>query len=69
MERERFPRISAALPRRGHALVTISVVDEGGFTYQYETIEAPLGAVRDSLAALQLQATTAERTRKRSRRA
>ena len=42
-------------PRRGHAVVRISVVDENGFVHDYAPVEAPLGAVRDAVAILHLQ--------------
>ena len=41
-------------------LVTITVVDENGFTSQYETDEAPVGAFRDGVAAIHLAAVTAD---------
>lgn len=50
-------RGGSRLPRRGCALVTVSVVDENGFSHQYERIEAPVGAVRETLAMLHLQST------------
>lgn len=50
-------RSTSRLPRRGCALVTVSVVDENGFSHQYERIEAPVGAVRETLAMLHLQST------------
>lgn len=50
-------RGASRLPRRGCALVTVSVVDENGFSHQYERIEAPVGAVRETLAMLHLQST------------
>lgn len=56
----RLPRTSTRLPRRGHALVKIALVDESGFTYDYDVIEAPIGAVRDSIAAISLQAVEPE---------
>jgi hypothetical protein len=37
--------------------VTVVVVDENGFSHQYERIEAPIGAVRETLAMLHLQST------------
>jgi hypothetical protein len=49
--------------------VKIALVDEGGFTYDYDVIEAPIGVVRDSIAAISLQAVESEQaTTKRSRR-
>ncbi|WP_203580262.1 hypothetical protein [Microbacterium hibisci] len=59
MKTKGFPRASAQLPRRGHVLVTITVVDENGFTSQYETVEAPVGALRDGVAAIHLAAADA----------
>ncbi|MCR2764411.1 hypothetical protein NQ152_12940 [Microbacterium sp. zg.B48] len=53
----RAARSGSLLPRRGCALVTVVVVDENGFSHQYERIEAPIGAVRETLAALHLQST------------
>lgn len=41
-------------------LVTITVVDENGFTSQYETVEAPVGALRDGVAAIHLAAVPAD---------
>lgn len=53
----RSARGESRLPRRGCALVTVVVVDENGFSHQYERIEAPVGAVRETLAMLHLQST------------
>ena len=50
-------RAESRLPRRGCALVTVVVVDENGFSHQYERVEAPVGAVRETLAMLHLQST------------
>lgn len=55
-------RSTSRLPRRGCALVTVSVVDENGFSHQYERIEAPVGAVRETLAMLHLQSTALDDT-------
>jgi len=42
------------------------VVDENGFSHQYERIEAPIGAVRETLGMLHLQSTAlAERGEQR----
>jgi hypothetical protein len=60
MKTKRFARTSPRLPRRGHVLVTITVVDENGFTSQYETVEAPVGALRDGVAAIHLAAADAD---------
>ena len=60
MKSRRFARTSSRLPRRGHALVTITVVDENGFTSQYETVETPVGALRDGVAAIHLAAVDSE---------
>jgi hypothetical protein len=60
MKTKRFARTSPRLPRRGHVLVTITVVDETGFTSGYETVEAPVGALREGVAAIHLAAVTAE---------
>jgi len=59
MKTKRLARTTPRLPRRGHALVTITVVDENGFTSQYETVEAPVGALRDGVAAIHLAAVEA----------
>ena len=59
MKTKRFARASSRLPRRGHVLVTITVVDENGFTSQYETVEAPVGALREGVAAIHLAAVEA----------
>ncbi|HEY9310468.1 MAG TPA: hypothetical protein VIP82_21925 [Microbacterium sp.] len=59
MKTKRFARTSSRLPRRGHVLVTITVVDENGFTSQYETVEAPVGALREGVAAIHLAAVEA----------
>jgi len=56
MKTKRFARAASRLPRRGHVLVTVTVVDENGFTSQYETVEAPVGALRDGVAAIHLAA-------------
>jgi hypothetical protein len=40
-------------------LVTITVVDENGFTSHYETVEAPVGALREGVAAIHLAAVEA----------
>lgn len=56
MKTKRFARTLSRLPRRGHVLVTITVVDENGFTSQYETVEAPVGALREGVAAIHLAA-------------
>jgi predicted phage tail protein len=58
MKTKRFARTSSRLPRRGNVLVTITVVDENGFTSQYETVETPVGALRDGVAAIHLAAVT-----------
>jgi hypothetical protein len=60
MKTRRFTRTSTQLPRRGHVLVTITVVDENGFTSQYETVETPVGALRDGVAAIHVAAVTAD---------
>jgi hypothetical protein len=60
MNTKRLARTSSRLPRRGNVLVTITVVDENGFTSQYETVEAPVGAFRDGVAAIHLAAVTAD---------
>lgn len=44
------------LPRRGYVLVSLAVVDENGFTHQYQPVETPVGAFRDGLAAITLPA-------------
>jgi len=59
MKTKRFARAASHLPRRGHVLVTVTVVDENGFTSQYETVEAPVGALRDGVAAIHLAAIDA----------
>lgn len=59
MKTRRFARTGSRLPRRGHVLVTVTVVDENGFTSQYETVEAPVGALRDGLATIHLAAVDA----------
>ncbi|MFK4834901.1 hypothetical protein ACI3KY_04150 [Microbacterium sp. ZW T2_14] len=60
MKTKRFARTSARLPRRGHVLVTITVVDENGFTSQYETVQTPVGALREGVAAIHLAAVEAD---------
>jgi hypothetical protein len=47
------------LPRRGYVLVSLAVVDENGFTHQYQPVETPVGAFRDGLATITLPATPA----------
>ncbi|WP_374975401.1 hypothetical protein ACEYYH_16510 [Microbacterium trichothecenolyticum] len=59
MKTKRLARTASRLPRRGHVLVTVSVVDENGFTSQYETVEVPVGALRDGVAAIHLAAVDA----------
>ena len=59
MKTKRLARTSSRLPRRGHVLVTVTVVDENGFTSEYETVEAPVGALRDGVAAIHLAALDA----------
>lgn len=59
MKTKRFARTGSRLPRRGHVLVTVTVVDENGFTSQYETVETPVGALRDGIAAIHLAAVEA----------
>ncbi|MDT0141566.1 hypothetical protein [Microbacterium sp. PRC9] len=59
MKTKRLARTASRLPRRGHVLVTVSVVDENGFTSQYETVEVPVGALRDGVAAIHLAAVEA----------
>lgn len=54
MKSSRLPRVSSVLPRRGHVLVSVSVVDENGFTMEFETMETPTGAFRDGLAMMHL---------------
>lgn len=63
MKSNRLARTSSRLPRRGHVLVTVTVVDENGFTSQYETVEAPVGAFRDGFAAIHLAAVEADADR------
>ncbi|GAA5089351.1 hypothetical protein GCM10025760_13140 [Microbacterium yannicii] len=41
-------------------LVTITVVDENGFTSQYETVQTPVGALREGVAAIHLAAVAAD---------
>jgi hypothetical protein len=36
------PREEAFLPSRGHAIVTITVLDENGFTHHYAPVELRL---------------------------
>ena len=59
MKTKRLARTSSRLPRQGHVLVAITVVDENGFTSQYETVEAPVGALREGVAAIHLAAVEA----------
>ena len=59
MKTKKLARTSSQLPRRGHVLVTITVVDENGFTSHYETVEAPVGALREGVAAIHLAAVEA----------
>lgn len=56
MARSLLPRISTRLPGRGKALVKVTLVDENGFTYEYADLEVPMGAARDAVAQLHLQA-------------
>ncbi len=39
--------------------MTITVVDENGFTYDYSTTEVPMGVVTDTVAQVKLHAGTA----------
>lgn len=67
VEPQWLPRTSSRLPRSGYALIKLTVVDEGGFTYDYDEMEAPLGVVRDSIGAIQLQALPPEAESKKRR--
>lgn len=59
MARSFLPRTSARLPRRGKALVKVTLVDENGFTYEYADLEVPMGVARDAVAQLHLQSDAA----------
>lgn len=46
------PRSERFLPSRGHAIVTITVVDENGFTHHYAPVEARRDILAQALAVL-----------------
>lgn len=48
------------VPRHGHALVTITARDANGFVHHYDEIEAPVGALHEAVAILQLKSTAME---------
>lgn len=55
--RIRLPRIGtlgtpARLPRRGKAIVNVSVVDENGFAYEYREFEVDMTLARETIAQL-----------------
>lgn len=54
MKSHRLPRTTSRLPRRGHVLVTMVVIDENGFTHHYSPVETPTGVIRDAAAAIHL---------------
>lgn len=56
----RSTRSIAKLPRRGQALVTVTVKDENGFVHHFGDIETDVGAVHEAIAILQLKSTALE---------
>ena len=44
------PHTETFLPARGHAIVTVTVVDENGFTHHYAPIETPRDVVPRAIA-------------------
>ncbi|WP_022879563.1 MULTISPECIES: hypothetical protein [unclassified Microbacterium] len=46
------PATETFLPARGNAIVTVTVVDENGFTHHYEPIETRRDTVSRALALL-----------------
>lgn len=45
------------VPRHGHAFVTVTARDANGFVHHYDEIEAPIGALHEAVAILQLKST------------
>ncbi|WP_194409547.1 hypothetical protein [Microbacterium cremeum] len=60
MKSARLARIDSKLPRRGFAMVTITVVDEHGFTHHYAPVETPTGALRDAVTLMHLHSTASD---------
>lgn len=48
------------VPRHGHAFVTITARDANGFVHHYDEVEAPVGALHEAVAILQLKSTAME---------
>ncbi|KAA9154728.1 hypothetical protein F6B41_12180 [Microbacterium lushaniae] len=48
------------VPRHGHAFVTVTARDANGFLHHFDEIEAPVGALHEALAILQLKSTAME---------
>jgi hypothetical protein len=48
------------VPRHGHAFVTVAARDANGFVHHFDEIEAPLGALHEAMAILQLKSTAME---------
>lgn len=59
MADRRFGRASR-VARHGYALVTVTARDANGFVHHYDEIEAPIGALHEAVAVLQLQSTATD---------
>lgn len=62
------PQAEKFLPSRGHAIVTITVLDENGFTHHYQPVELRLDVLSDALARFSTTTENARRLAENSKR-
>lgn len=53
------------LPRRGHAIVTVTALDENGYTHHYAPVEVRRDVLAEALTTLTRPAPTAREQRER----
>lgn len=57
------------VPRHGYAFVNVTARDANGFVHHFDEIEAPIGALHEAIAILQVNSTATEAAHDRAREA
>jgi hypothetical protein len=59
----------ARVPRHGYAFVSVTARDANGFVHHFDEIEAPVGALHEAIAVLQVNSTAIETAHHEAREA
>ncbi|MFJ6652411.1 hypothetical protein ACIQLJ_06410 [Microbacterium sp. NPDC091313] len=57
------------VPRHGYAFVSVTARDANGFVHHFDEIEAPVGALHEAVAILQVSSTATQAAHDRAREA